>query len=157
MPKVKNIENVAKIKEKLNRAKSLILTDYSGLTHKQLEELHKNLKKVGAEFLVVKNSLLKIASGEILKQVQDDKLKGPTGIFVNYDEDFAPLKELFKFVKIFSLPKVKMGVVNGITYDDKQIAALAAIPSRETLLTQLVYALNGNTRKFVYILSKINN
>lgn len=149
MPKVKNIENVAKIKEKLTRAKSLILTDYSGLTHKQLEELHKTLKKVGAEFLVVKNSLLKIASENSAVS------NGPTAALFSFDDELAPLKELFKFIKTYSLPKVKSGTVFGQNYDSAQIAALAAIPSRETLLTQLVYALNGNIQKFVYILGVI--
>jgi len=155
MPKDKNIENVARIKEKLSKAKSLVLADYSGLTHKQLEELHKTLKKVGAEFLVVKNSLLKIASRGSDFNLEASIPAGPTGIFVNYGEDFAPLKELFKFIKNISLPKIKIGVINGMVCDDKQIAVLAAIPSRETLLTQLVYALNGNIQKFVYILGVI--
>ncbi|MBI3558828.1 50S ribosomal protein L10, partial [Candidatus Gottesmanbacteria bacterium] len=61
MPKAKNIAVVASLKEKLARAKSLVLADYTGLTHKQAEELHKKARLAGGEFLVVKNSLLKIA------------------------------------------------------------------------------------------------
>lgn len=148
MPKVKNIESVAKIKEKLDRASGVVVTDYQGLTHKQLEEIHKGLKKVNAEYLVVKNSLLKIAGFK-------ETATGPTGVFLSYTEDFAPLKELFKFVKTFSLPKIKMGIINGTTYDDKQIAELAAIPSREILLSKLAYVLNANTQKLAYILSQI--
>ncbi|OGG00066.1 50S ribosomal protein L10, partial [Candidatus Gottesmanbacteria bacterium RBG_13_37_7] len=55
------IESVRKLSEKLEKAKSFFLTDYRGLTHKEMETLRKALKKEKAEFMVVKNRLMKIA------------------------------------------------------------------------------------------------
>lgn len=143
MPKAKNIAVAEEIKEKFSRAKSLILSDYSGLTHKQLEDLHKKVKAVGAEFIVVKNSLLKIASSH--------QTTGPTAILLAYEDALAPLKEIYKTVK------VKMGVIDGVTYDAAEIGRLAALPSREILLGQFVYTLTANLQKLVYILDQVKS
>ena len=155
MPKEKNIQSVAKIKEKLSRAKAVVLTDYQGLTHKQLEQLHLVLKNVGAEYLVVKNSLLKISSAEMLKQVQHDTIIGPTAALFSFDDTLSPLKELFKFIKANALPKVKSGNIDGKTYEAAELAVLAALPSRNDLISQLMYTLNANTQKLAYLLTQI--
>ncbi len=160
MPKAKNIESVVKLKEKLERAKGLVLTDYTGLTHKQLEDLHKTVKKVGAEYLVVKNSLLSIASDKKETSV------GPTAVLFAYEDELAPIKELFRFIKTNQLPKVKAGTISGQTYDGQQVATLATIPSKEALygivvsrlnspLYGLAYSLNSNLQKLVYTLGQI--
>ena len=149
MPKAKNIAVVASLKEKLARAKSLVLADYTGLTHKQAEELHKKVKSVGGEFLVVKNSLLKIASEN------KTDCKGPSAVLLSYDEDLSPLKELYKFIKTFSLPKVKFGTINNISYETEQLARLAVLPDRKTLYSQVLFALNGNIQKLAYVLTQI--
>lgn len=149
MPKQKNVAVVASLKEKLARAKSVVLTDYTGLNHKQSEELHKKVKAVGGEFLVVKNSLLKIASEN--KTV----CSGPSAVLLAYDEELSPLKELYKFIKTAALPKIKMGIINDITYDEIAVTRLASLPDRKTLLGQFAYALNGNLQKLAYVLTQI--
>lgn len=149
MPKVKNIAVVASLKEKLARAKSVVLADYTGLTHKQSEELHKKVKAVGGEFLVVKNSLLKIASEN--KTV----CSGPTAALLAYDEELSPLKELYKFIKTAALPKIKMGIINNVIYDEIAVTRFATLPDRKTLYSQLLFALNGNLQKLAYALSQI--
>jgi large subunit ribosomal protein L10 len=152
MPKEKNIQSVAKIKEKLSRAKSVVLTDYQGLTHKQLEQLHLALRNVGAEYLVVKNSLLKIASSSLQSPVSS---VGPTAALFSFDDTLSPLKELFKFIKANALPKVKTGTIDGKTYEAAELAVLAALPSRNDLIGQLMFTLNANTQKLAYILTQI--
>lgn len=160
MPKPKNIAVVQSLKEKLPRARSVILTDYRGLTHKQLEELHKALKKVEAEYIVVKNSLLKIAGGP--------ESTGPTAVLVSYADEIAPLKELYKTIKNLTLPKVKFGFINGIVYDEADISRIARLPAKEVLQAQvvgrlngpiygLVYCLNYNLQKLVYVLKAVSN
>lgn len=159
MPKPKNIAVVQSLKEKLSHARSVILTDYRGLTHKQMEELHKALKKIEAEYVVVKNSLLKIAGGP--------ESTGPTAILVSYADEIAPLKELYKTIKNLTLPKIKFGTIGGIAYDEVEIDRIAKLPPKEVLRAQLVsrlngpiyglaYSLNYNLQKLVYVLSKIN-
>lgn len=149
MPKVKNIESVATLKTKFEKAKGLVLTDYQGLTHKQLEQLHLALKKVGAEYVVVKNSLLKIASGNSASS------SGPTAALFAYDDELSPLKELFKFIKTYSLPKVKLAILSGKQYDSVETARIASLPSKEGLVAQLMFTLNANTQKLAYLLTQI--
>ncbi len=158
MANAKNIAIASSLSEKLSKAKSVVLTNYRGLTHKQAEELHRNVKKVGGEFVVAKNSLLKIAGGY--------QLTGPTGALLAYEDELAPLKELFKTVKSLSLPKVKFGFIGTKQYSDIEIETIAKLPSKEILRGQvvsrlsgpiygLVYSLNYNLQKLVYVLGQI--
>ncbi|OGG27410.1 50S ribosomal protein L10, partial [Candidatus Gottesmanbacteria bacterium RIFCSPLOWO2_01_FULL_39_12b] len=71
--KQRKMEAVESLKVKLQKAKTFFLTDYRGLTHKQLETLRKSLKKVEAEYLVTKNRLLKLALDQIEVNVQSFK------------------------------------------------------------------------------------
>lgn len=159
MPKQKNIQVVSDLSEKLQKAKSVVVTDYQGLTHKQAEELHKSVKSVGGEYLVVKNSLLKIASGKI-------NSTGPTAILLAYEDEITPLKELAKFSKSSGIPKIKAGFFGEVAYDSAQTETLSKLPGKQELQGQLVarlsspiygllYSLNGNLQKLAIVLSKI--
>ena len=149
MPKAKNIQVVDELKPKLEKAKGLVLTDYQGLTHKQMEDLHKALRKVDAEYVVVKNSLLKIASKNTAAST------GPTAVVLSYGDELSPLKELFKFIKTYSLPKIKGGTIYNTSYDAAQITRIASLPSKEGLIAQLLFTLNANTQKLAYLLTQI--
>lgn len=159
MPKAKNISVVSELKDRVAKAKSIVVTDYRGLTHKQAENLHRNVKKAGGEYLVVKNSLLRIASDGI-------ESTGPTAVLFAYDDEITPLKELAKFIKTTTLPKIKFSFMSGVRYDDKQTETLSKLPGKLELQTMLVgrlsspmygllYSLNGNLNKLVYVLSQI--
>ncbi|MCL4398063.1 50S ribosomal protein L10 [Patescibacteria group bacterium] len=152
MPKAKNIETVGKLEEKLKKAKGLVLTDYQGLTHKQMEDLHKSVKKAGAEYVVVKNSLLNIASTRNQKPVTS---VGPTAVLLAYEDEFAPLRELVKFIKTNSKPAVKMSVLGGTEYDAAETTRIASLPSKEGLIAQLMFTLNANTQKLAYLLTQV--
>jgi large subunit ribosomal protein L10 len=166
MPKSRNINSVLELKDKVAKAKSLVIADYRGMTHKQAEALHTEVKKSGGEFLVVKNSLLRIAAKDSAYAMEVSELTGTNGALFSYEDELAPLKDLFKLVKTTSLPKIKFGFVGGNRYDDKQIDALSKLPGKQQLqamvvsrmsgpLYGLMYALNGNIQKLVYVLTKI--
>lgn len=168
MPKAKNITIATELKEKLGKAKSLVLTDYRGMTHKQAEDLHRFVKKAEAEYVVVKNSLLCVASKDTRYKIQDTKdLIGPTGALLSYGDEILPLKELAKFIKTTTLPKIKFGYVGGQRYSGIDIENIAKLPGKEVLQGQLVgrlsspifglvYSLNYNISKLVYILGQIS-
>lgn len=172
MPAQRKIDIVAKLADKVGHAKSLVFTNYQGLTHKQLEELKRALRSVDAEFVVTKNTLLELA----LEQAQSSKLKtqnletlqGPTATLFAYSDILAPLKELAKTIKTFKLPTIKFGVLEGKTLTGEEVLRLSALPSREVLLAQLVgqmkapisnlvYNLNYNIQKLVLTLKAIEN
>lgn len=155
MANSKNIEIVGKLEEKLKGARLLVLADYRGLTHKQLEDLHRKLREVKAEFVVVKNSLLKIAASKTGHSLPPSQLTGPTAVLVSSADDFSGLKELYRFIKTTTFPKVKVSIFEGKEYDETETARIAALPNKEGLIAQLMYTLNANTQKVAYLLTQI--
>lgn len=167
--KQKNIDTVKSLKEKLVRAKSIFLTEYRGLTHQQLEMLRKSLKKVKAEFIVAKNTLLKIAMkewhAETVKEFEAH-LKNPTATFLAYDDDIAAIKELAAFITKIQLPKIKLGLFGGKLATEKDFTTLSMLPTHDQLLAILAirlkspiyglhYALRWNLQKFVTALNNV--
>jgi len=165
----KKIEIVTKLNQKLATAKTIVFTNYQGLTHKQLEGLKKTIKPMRAEFVVAKNSLVLLAMAENKIKVDDEKnFEGPTGTLLIYDDIAGPLKALAKLIKELNIPSVKFGVMDGTNLTSEQVLKLSALPSRETLLVQVVVglkspisnlhrALNWNLQKLVMTLNAIEN
>lgn len=163
MNKSQKIQVVGELKDKLSKAKSLVLSDYRGLTHHQLEEIKKAMKEVGAEFVVTKNTLLKISLERPPLLRLTDFLTGPTATLFSYQDEIAPLGILAKFMKNFGLIQVKVGILNDKVLSSDEVLKIAALPPREILLATLVtrlksplyglhHALNWNTRKLVLTL-----
>ncbi len=166
MANQKNIDTATKLKEKLSRAKSLVVTDYRGLTHKQLEDLHRALRKIEAEYVVVKNSLLRIASSTTNYELRATDLIGPSAVLLSYQDEILPLRELAKSIKSLNLPKIKFGFIGNIRYSDSEIETISKLPGQDVLRAQvvsrlsfpvygLVYSLNYNVQKLVYTLGQI--
>lgn len=161
MLKDKKIQVVGELKDKLAKAKSLVLTDYRGLTHHQLEELKRALKEAGAEFLVTKNTLLRLAGNK--KEEVEAHLNGPTAALFAYEDEIAPLSVLARFIKNFGLPQIKIGLMGEKILSSEEVLRLALLPSREVLLATLVarlksplyglhYSLNYNLQKLALVL-----
>ncbi len=165
MPTQKKIETVEKLTEKVAKAKSIMLTDYRGLKHKQLEELRKLLKKTESELVVTKNRLLLRALGDKAEKVSE-QLSDTTAALFAYADEVAPLKELLKYFKTAGVGKAKGGLLGSQVLSDADMTRLASLPSREVLLGQLVgqmkapiqglhYALNWNLNKLVWALNAV--
>lgn len=155
---------VAGLLEKVNRAKGFVFTSYQGLTHKQLEGLKKAVKTLDADFVATKNSLiLKAMEGKIKVE---NELKNATATLFLYGDPVMPLKALAKMIKELNLPTIKFGILDGLQMTSEQLLKLSTLPSRETLLTQLVVGLKSpisglhrsllwNIQKFVMTLKAI--
>jgi len=163
----KKIDTAIKLSEKITRAKSIILADYRGLKHKQLEELRKNLKKTQGEFVVAKNRLFLRALGDEGKRIKDS-LTGTSAILFSYADEVAPLAELMKFFKSAGMGKTKGGLLGNHVLMEADVTRLASLPSRNVLLGKLVgqlnspiqglhYALSWNINKLVWALDAIKN
>lgn len=160
---------VAELVEKLNNSTGLVFTDYKGLTHKQLEDLKKELKKLDSTIIIAKNSLLKLSiaqSKNYADYKENEGLNQPTAAFFIQGELVEPLKKLQKSIKDFGLPKIKFGILEGQLLDESGVLKIASLPNRETLLAQfigtlnspiqgLVIALNANIQKFVLTLDAV--
>ena len=145
---------------KVAKSKSIVLADYRGLKHKQLEELRRNLKKLDAQFVVTKNTLLARAGMT--------KNEGATAALFAYADEVAPLKELLKFFKTAGAGITKGGLLGTTMLTEADVTKLSALPARPQLLGRLVgqlnapiqglhYALNWNLNKLVWGLNAVKN
>lgn len=152
---------------KVEKAKGLVFTNYQGLTHQQIEALKKALKKVNAEFVNTKNTLLLIAlKDKIDTAAEKDKFQNPTATLFIYDDVVGPLKELTKSIKEFKLPEIKFGILEGKILTENEMVKISTLPPLEVLRAQLLgnmkgpisglhRALNWNLQKLVMTLKAI--
>jgi len=143
---------VAEIVESFNGAAGAVLTEYRGLTVKQLQDLRRSLGE-NANYAVVKNTLAKLAAGEVGIEGFDDLLTGPTAIaFINGDVVVAA-KGLRDFAKANPALVIKGGVLDGKPLDASEVAKLADLESREVLLGKLAGAMLASLSQAVYLLN----
>jgi large subunit ribosomal protein L10 len=143
---------VAEIVESFNDAAGAVLTEYRGLTVKELQDLRRSLGE-NANYAVVKNTLAKLAAKEAGIDGFDDLLSGPTAIaFINGDVVEAA-KGLRDFAKANPALVIKGGYLDGNVLDAKEIAKLADLESREVLLGKLAGAMLASLSQAVYLLN----
>ncbi|MGA9763011.1 MAG: 50S ribosomal protein L10 [Gaiellaceae bacterium] len=134
---------IAELAERLKQTETLIVTDYRGLTTSDLAELRSQLRKCGARFSVVKNTLAKRAAEEAGASNLLELLEGPTAIaFLESDGDPVGLaKVLGDTAKATKVLSIRGGVLQGSEIHAEQIADLAKLPSAAVLRAQLVGAI----------------
>jgi large subunit ribosomal protein L10 len=143
MARPEKIASVDEIRDKMSRAKSVILTDYRGLTFEQISELRTKLRPLNVEYKVFKNTLTKIAAKELNLDALDPYLEGPTAMAFSYDDPVAPAKTLSDFAKATKLLEMKGGVVEGSVVDGDKVKSLASIPPRDVLLAMFMGGLRS--------------
>ncbi len=134
---------VTALKEKVSKAKSLVLTDYRGLTHQQLEEIKKAVKKVDGEFVIAKNTLLSRSLLTTNYQLPNTELKGPIATLLSYGDALAPISALAKLIKALGLPKIKLGWLENKVYNEAEVLSIANLPSKEILAGTVVARLKS--------------
>jgi len=143
---------VAEIVDAFNESAGAVLTEYRGLTVKQLRDLRRALGE-NANYAVVKNTLTKLAATEAGVEGFDDLLNGPTAIaFINGDVVEAA-KGLRDFAKANPALVIKGGFIDGSSMDAKEIGKLADLESREVLLGKLAGAMLASLSQAVYLLN----
>ena len=169
MPKTRTQkeETVVKVTGKLNRAKSVVLADYKGMNMSQMSGLRKELRDQGAEFGVIKNSLLDLALKQAdLKLASPEAQAGPTAVLFAYEDEITPIKSLVKSFKASGIGKVKAGFLGKDFFDAISLDRLATLPSKQELqgkvvgmlnapLVGIVGVLQANLRNLVYVLDAI--
>jgi len=142
---------VAELKEKLNGAKALYYTDFTGLNVKRMTDLRRRLRKANVEYVVIKNTLALRAVNE--SGLVGTRLKGQTGLVIAKDA-VAAAKVLADFAKENDQrPAVKGGLLEGKSVDVAQVKKLASMPSREQMLAELAAGLQSPMAAFVGALS----
>jgi large subunit ribosomal protein L10 len=151
--KEQKAEQVEVLTEKLRKAKVALLTDYRGLTVTQLQELRAKLRTGDVEYRVVKNTLARRAAEAAGVTALQPELEGPIAIAFGYDDLSLPSKLINEFVRASRLKlDVKGGLVEGRVFTTDQVKQLADLPSRETLIAQLMGTLQSPVGQLVGIM-----
>jgi large subunit ribosomal protein L10 len=153
MPNKKNIEQLELLAEKFSRAKAVYFTDYLGLKVSEITELRSSFYDSGVEYLVAKNTILKLAAQKNKIQGLEGLLSGSTAIAISYDEPVSPAKVIKDFNKENDLPSVKGILFDGDVLPGSDLERLAKMPSKEEMLSQLISMLHSPVQKFVSTIS----
>jgi large subunit ribosomal protein L10 len=150
MPNKKNIASLADLKEKVAKAKSIVLMNYTGLTVAQQTKLRVEVKAAGGEFIVAKNTLVNLA---LNKPELKDALGGQTGVLFSYTDEISALKKLVEFAKANEKPELKMGVMTDKVLSNAEVMELSKLPSKEQLIGMLMARLQGPAYGMVNVLT----
>ena len=141
-------------KEKFEKAKLIILTDYRGINVSDVTKIRADLRKADCEYKVAKNTILQFAAKEAGLEGLVDLLQGPTAITFSNEDYVEPAKVLYDYAKTSDFYKIKGGVMDGKVVSVEEIEKLAKLPSREMLLTQLATVLLANIRNLAVVLDQ---
>lgn len=144
---------VSEYVEKLQRSQAFIVTEYRGLTTKQIQSLRKELRGCESELAITKNTLMARALTEVNLPVPELLLTGPTAVAFCFNEISAPAKVLTKFAKDSKIMVLRGGMVGASIFDDAGVQALTELPGKEQLRAQVVGMLQSPITGLVNVLA----
>ena len=146
---------VQEISENIKDAQSVVVVDYRGLTVAEDTQLRKALREAGVTYKVYKNTLVSRAVEGTQFESLRDVLEGPNAFAISTEDATAPARVLAKFAKTAPALEIKAGVVEGTYYDVAGMKAVAAVPSREELLSKLLGSLQSPITNLARVLNQI--
>lgn len=170
MLKQQKIDLVTKLTPKLKSSSSLVFVNFAGLSVSLQQKLKQQLKEIGADMTVIKNTLIKRAgkdAGISEEVLTDEVLSGQTALILSEGDAVTPIQILGKFIKENNVPQFKVGIVDGNFMDKNGLLKISTLPTKDVLLSQvlgslmspmygLVGTLNGNMQKLVFILKEVS-
>ena len=142
MPNTEKVAAVAEIVEHFNESSATVITEYRGLTVKQVTELRRALGR-DTTYAVVKNTLTRRAAAEAGVSIDDSLLVGPTAIAFVKGDPVEAAKGLRDFAKANPLLVIKGGVLDGKALSAAEVGQIADLESREVLLAKVAGALKA--------------
>lgn len=157
MPSEKILEvkkqKVAALSESLKAACVGVLVDYKGITVSDDTKLRKELRESGDEYMVVKNTLLRLALKDAGIEGLDTYLEGTTALAISKDNYVSGAKILAKYADTSKTFQIKAGFVDGNSVDANGVKELAALPPKEVLVARALGGLNAPITGFVTVLN----
>ena len=146
---------VEEIKEKIKSAVSLTFVDYRGLTVEEDTKMRKELREAEVEYKVYKNRLLLRALEELGYTGYNDVLEGTTAVAFGMKDEVSGPRILVKVGESSKKMQIKCGMLNGERIDASMVEQLAKIPSKEVLISKLLYVLQSPVRSVAIALNAI--
>ena len=151
------VEMVEELHDMFSRAKSAVVANYQGIDAEGITALRVHMRSRSVDFRVVKNTLALRAVKDTSLEVLGEDFKGPISILVGFEDAVAPAKALADFAKSVATksPEVICGVVEGKKVSPGEVQALAELPSREELISQMLSVFQGPTTNFAGVFSSL--
>ena len=146
---------VEEITEILQNAAGVFVTDYKGLNVEKMSELRAKCREDAVHYVVVKNTLARIAAKNAGYEELEASFKGPSAIAYSYDDPSAPARVVIEFAKKIEKPTIKVSLFEGVFYGPEKVEAIASLPSKQELLAKIVGGFNSPIQGFVGCLSGI--
>ena len=128
---------------KLQKSQALIVSEYRGLTVKQIQDLRRELRSSDSEMVVTKNTLILRALNQVGMPTPEHLFTGPTAVTFCYKDVAAPAKALTKYARDTKILVVKGGLLGKTAFDEAGVQSLSDLPGREQLLGQVVGVLQA--------------
>ena len=149
-------DNLDALAEQFKNANAAVLVSFKNMTVAKDQELRRQLREAGVTYSVVKNTLArKAAAGTPLEPLADE-FKGVTGVALSSTDPVGLSKAISKFTKanaeIFSF---KVGLVEGKVLELKQVEAIANLPSREELISKMLFLINAQAQRLVTVIQAV--
>ena len=138
---------------KLRRSQAVLVTEYRGLTVKQLEALRRELRGCESEMVISKNTLMARALTDVGMAAPESLLTGPTAVTFCFGELAAPAKALGKWAKDSKILVVRGGIIGQSVFDEAGVQALSELPSRDQMRAQVVGVLQSPITGLVNVLA----
>ncbi len=136
-------EKISQMKEKIEKAKVAIVTDYKGLSVEEITKLRRSIQKEDGDYMVTKNTLAKIAVKGTEYEVLADSLTGPVAIAFGFDDQVAPAKALAKFIKETKKGEILAAAMDGKLLSASEAKALATLPSKQEIYAKMLGCINS--------------
>jgi len=156
MPKIEAKQVVVnEIKDKLDKAKGVVLVSARGLTVAQDTEMRKTLREAGVDYKVYKNTMINLAIKDTDFESLAELLEGPTAALISYDDATSGARAIDKYVASIEPLTYKGGVIEGNFYGADDMVKIAKIPSREELLSRLLGSMKSPISSFARVVKEI--
>lgn len=153
--------------DRFKDASSIFITEYGGLTNKELEDLRKKLKPLSMQYMIVKNSLCRLALKELEMGSVADRVVGSCALGYGKGDPVSISKVLVDFAKKYKNLILKGAYIEGDAVDADTIKELATLPGKDVLIARLISCINspisglvavcsGIVKKLVYALNEIS-
>lgn len=161
-------ERITQLKDQLERSQLAVISDYRGLTVKEMTSLRRKVQDAGGDYTVAKNTLIRRAlkDTEGMPEI-DSMLEGPTALLLGYGDPVGPIKALMDFLKENKKElDVRGGILEGRQVGSDELKKISTLPSREELVSKLmgsmqspaqgvVITLSGVARNLAYVLEAV--
>lgn len=147
------VQAISEFTEGIGKATNAFLIEFKGITVPQVTELRKQVRESGSQYVVVKNTLAIIAVKDSPLVELREKFTGPTAVAYNRTDAVALAKALTRFAKDVPAVTFKGAMLNGQIVPATQIQNIASLPSREELISKLLYVLQSPIRGLATVLA----